>query len=364
MTATSQRTDVAYVGQLSGTTFMAVAINRANPTAFYTMCRYNTTIYFTRGYIGTNLSDINSVYSLLYLQWNPSNSTMTLLNQSGTLFGYLNIASNGYLVVNADQGAQLILTTTDPVGYGDGLLAGARYALSTSTLDSSGIITNVNNGLLIESGNYAGLYTDNPSSGAIGMQDLLWSFIPVNVTYLGTNKAVTTPSTVPSSLAISQCISLQGTTGYGSSSTCSNWAGSTGFSTPVDAKSIIYFYSQNGTCGEDYTFTNDFIGNTVDVGSSIGDCAVNSSCNYSSASKIFSCGAPVVDDDNPDDPDDPVDPDAGRDGILTKWWFWGLLLLVVGILIIIVIIAIVAASSKKKKAAAEVVDESGQAVNM
>ena len=324
------RDDVAYVGQFGTTTFTAIATVNDSTGAFYTLCGSNTVgsnLVLSRGYIGTQLSTTTAAsLTPVYLQWNPTTSSISIHNSAGASVGYIGLSATNDLIISATS-TPLVLVTTDPAGYGTGLLAGCRYSISTSTLNSSTIKSNVDNGTAITTGDYAGLYTNTSTTNSITMDKVLWSFIPTAPVYLTPDSVPVTPATIQAPLAISQCIYLQGVAGYGTSDVCKSWKNGAGFTTEADSQLIPYFYSEDKSCGDGYTFTN-FLNKSTVVSSSNGACTENS-CVYSADDKVFAC--------------------RDEEGILHKWWFWGLVILLFLIVIVIVAVIVIAASKRKSK---------------
>lgn len=337
-TTVTRREDVAYVGRLTDTSFIATAFRASdNDGILWTLVTNSNsnTIIISRSYLGTQLSqpDQDST-QLLYLQWNDNNSSITINTSNGERLGYLAVASDSSYLVISNEPYTFVLTTTDPSGYGAGILAGCRYTISTPSINSENININAINGSLIESGVYSGLYIDSGGSVKSTVSEFLWSFIPVTPVYLTPNDVPNVPQSINTGLALSQCIYMS--EGYGTSNICNNWVGGVGFTNQDNVQSIPYYYSNNGTCGNKYTFT-DYLDQSVNVGSSIGACTTNE-CIYSLDDNTFACRA-VNPDPDPDDDDD--------SRILSKWWFWALVVLFVIIAITIVVIIIIASRSKQ-----------------
>ena len=409
---TTVRDDVAYVGQL-GQRLVVNARVRTNGVwstgAFYTLVYVQTSVRagdyvaLSRGYMGSEF--IGSGYSsahyelMMTMEWVPSTSKFKLFyndhdNNDVERSGWLRVDGDEEFDRDEDESdaTPFLMSTTDPAGYGSNntLLAGVRYTMFTSTLSSGQIkVHNTHSKAVSGSNNsaYLGLQSvDGGGSEMITLDNIQWSFVPATPYYTANNSNNFVPSVVPFPLAVSQCVYLQGVQGYGTSDMCQNWQSYSGFTNVDNIQEVRYFYSQNRSCGEGYSFINDFLGNTVVVGSSIG---TSCDCNYNSGA--FWCDGYIPPDlpvenppgegdnppvENPPDnpveeppienppgdippieeppgdippitepPDDPVEP--VETGIMSKWWFWGLLILV--FLIVIVIVAVIVIASRKPR---------------
>lgn len=397
-----ERSDVAYVGQANNIELIPIALVRGDSGGwssgtFYTFVYVSTLtgtyLALSRGFLGSQFTgdggdDTTHNEQLMTLTWNSSSSTFGLSVVGGNERSfYLKVDDdNSELDWDGDEddASEFILSTTDPAGYGSGntLLSGVRYIMSTTDRDSSNIlvrITYYDNITDSDDEQYFGLYNVDGSEGSttIRLSDVMWMFIPYTPYYTNMSSNSFVPSSVPLSLAISQCIYLQGINGYGTSDMCVNWQDYAGFTSSTEYQPVRYFYSDNGQCGNTYTFNGNLLNQSVIVNSSRGNCQ-SITCNY--VGSRFTCGSgsdPDPDPSEPSDPTQPTDPtdppptppptdptnppptdptnppdedspdDTDNSGILSRWWFWGLVILVIIIAIAIVVIMFVTSSKKK-----------------
>lgn len=230
---------------------------------------------------------------------------------------------------NPHPDATFTMTPDDPSGYDNNYLwTGVRYIMTTEDapdltilyLDES-VIDNTSdtnlNGLLE--------YSDdiNPPYQSADIADVRFTLIPIDM-FKWLNNKPTTTSRLDPVIQVAQC-ALYPDSGYGQGSYCTNWQNNRGFTTEQDVQPIIYYYSQDGTCGNSYTFTN-YWNEQVNVNSSLGMCT-NNDCNYYEGR--FICGE--GNSGNGDDSD-------GEDSLLNNRV---LILLVLGAIILIILVVII-----------------------
>lgn len=312
-----ERVNVGYVGAIDSTFAVMVVIEGP---AYYipVIGEFGTDgiqLALSRGAVGDLLTNTLVSYRQAYFAATPSEDVengwmVSIFDSSGLFRGYLTFKNDGdnHHVATIDQYSAdtIILIPEQPAGYGGGrLLAGIRYSLDSTT--GAILYFPVTNDTQA-SANIGGLYR-----GANNIEYLQYTvgisfiFAPINpVGYL--ERTPPSMGALTPSIGISQCATMAGTP-YGSSAYCNGWQQSRGFTREEDIREIIYYYSQDGTCGQSY---ND---NGIQVVTSIGDSCEDQICTYSDGE--FYCG---------------------REGL--PQWIWLIAAIILLILVIVIAIAV------------------------
>lgn len=332
----TSRTDVAYVGPISGKAMILITDTLA-PTAYYCLVvDSNGTFYLSQGAFGDSFYGIydSSTYKVVYIISSVASdglNTQIAVYDSinyNNLLGYLNQDSSGVLNVNPSP-TPFPLITNDPSNYPTDIpvvLSGVRYQ-TASPLN----VPVVGYSKTYSTGLYGG--TSNVISN-MDSSSLWFTFVQNSITTSG--KCATLNSVtgqIPSSATIAQCYALSGN-GYDQLSTCNNMSTLTGFNDPTQCSGPLYYYSTSD-CNGSYTFTN-FKNTSTQVTSSYGSCD-GGSCDFNGSN--FYCTSSS-----------------------TSAMNWIIIIsIALIILVIIVVIIVVAVSSSKSKKKTEV-EESGQSL--
>lgn len=315
-----ERSNVGYVGVINS---LFIPLMTFGDPAYYIPIVGNLgdnthQLAFSRGAVGDMISSYQVSYKQAYFRAVASESvedgwTITISDSDGIFRGYLQFQlSDNRLISTISQYSPdiIILTPLEPDGYGDGqLLAGIRYSMRlASDSDLYFPVTNEQPA----SGNLEGLYiraTEIDQYLSISSANFI--LVPVHpASYI--ERSPPSMGNLNQATGITQCVTMGGT-GYGNSNYCLNWSQSRGFSTNNDVQPIIYYYSQDGTCGQSY------IEGGVEVTTSIGEsCNSGEACSYRGGQ--FSCT---------------------RDGILHNGWIWIAFLILIFIIILAIVVAVV-----------------------
>lgn len=171
------------------------------------------------------------------------------------------------------QASTIRLTPIDPtMGLTDTILAGVRYEAGAESI--YGLIAT--DCVMDRSNELGGLLYDCEGVSRYQLNSYKWTFVTTQMAaYIGYSQSPL--NMLPAPIAITQCVAMPDSN-YGRSDYCIDWTVHRGFTREEDVRQIIYYYSQDGTCGQAYQF-NNWLGESIEVGGSLGICP-DQICDY------------------------------------------------------------------------------------
>lgn len=271
----TQRNDAAYVGIIDSR-FIPMVRMEDDYMYYLPITSSNDQLALSAGAFSEGLTSSSVPIVEFEVESVEDGWTFQLYDVSGTSLGYLTITED--ILSIGPEASTFMIRTSDPNGYrSSNLLASVRYQIY---IPGTELFVTVNNSTDIDDdSDIGGLHEDIDGTNLVELSSTYWTLAPSNVTnIINGGSPPSTSGAIPGTVITTQCIGMD-ETGYGDGAYCIDWTQFRGFTTSEDVQPIIYYYSDNNNCGRSFTFNNDYLGQSVDVTSSIGSCP-ELSCRY------------------------------------------------------------------------------------